>query len=234
MDEKKRWDDFIKKNPKINIEVQEKYLIKSREVVTSRYLQKIWGVTDKTIRNYVSDGMPVREESSPRFKLFDLIECVSWRMTQIDMGKSNVSGTQKKESNKEEVENLIFEANRDKIIADAKKAKHEASIAEIKEKTALGELISVEDVDKVTAEQAMLHKTDIINSEKILPSELENLSKGEIAKKLREYNQDRLDNLNKLIQKDFDCDETLYEIVKEVLKELNDNSPKQIINKIKS
>lgn len=233
--DKENWEKYIRNNPTNNISIEEKYLINNREVVSAKYLQQIWGVSDRTIRNYIDQKMPFLEEhSTGRFKIFDLLECFTWRMNNIDMAKSNVSNIQQKEAEKSDTEALVSKANRDKIIADAKKATHEANIAEIKEKTAIGELISIEDVDKVTAEQAVLHKTDIINAEKILPTELENLSRGEIAQCLKKFNQDRLDNLDKLIQKDFDCDETLYEIIQEALNMLHKKSPKQIIEKIRS
>lgn len=233
-DEKKRWDAFRKKNPKIKIAVEEKYLINNREVVSSKYLESLWGVTDRTIRKYVKEGMPIMEESSHHFKVFDLIECISWRMTQIDMGKSNISGVQKKESEKEAAEAEVFIANRNKIIADAKKAGYEADLAKIKLDTATGELISVEDVDKVSAEQAVLHKTDIMNAEKILPTLLENMEKGALAKALRSHNQKRLDDLNELINKEFDCDESLYEIISAALEALKKDNPEEVIEKIRS
>jgi phage terminase Nu1 subunit (DNA packaging protein) len=232
-DDKQRWDSFIKQNPKIKIHTEEKYLIDSREVVSSNYLQQIWGVTDKTIRNYISQGMPVSKFSSSRFKIFDLIECISWRMATIDMSKSNVSKVQQKESQEETQESIVFEANRRKIIADADKAEAEAKISQMKEKNMAGELISIEDIDKAMAEQAVLHKTDIVNSEKIFPNLLENLEKSEIVKILKDQNQQRLESLDALIKKEFKCEETLYEVIIEVLEKLKEEEPIDIINKIK-
>lgn len=232
-DEKKRWDDFRKKNPKIKIEVEEKYLLNSREIVTAKYLQKLWGVSDRTIRTYVNDGMPLLKESSHRFKIFDLIECISWRMTQIDLTKSNVSKQQEEESEVESLASRAAIANLTEQIDKAEIASEEKLIKIMKRKELEGSLISVDDVDKVSAEQAVLHKTDIMNAEKILPTILENLDKGEVAEALREHNQKRLDDLDELIQKEFDCDETLYEIVIEAINALQENNPQEIIEKIK-
>ncbi len=231
--DKENWQLFIKQNPKIKIKIEEKYLVDNREVVSSKYLQQIWGVTDKTIRNYITQGMPFLEESSSRFKIFDLIECVTWRMETINLAKSNVSKVQQKESEKESTESEVFEANRQKILADAKKAMFDADSAEIKYKTLKGELISIEDIDKAMAEQAVLHKTDLLNGEKVLPIMLENKDKAEIANILKENNQQRLDDLDKLINKEFKCEETLYEVVQEVIEQLHTKEPDELINKIR-
>lgn len=232
--DKDNWQLFIKQNPKIKIKIEEKYLLDNREIVSSKYLQQIWGVTDKTIRNYIAQGMPYLEaQSSSRFKIFDLIECISWRMETINLSKSNVSKVQQKESESETTESEVFEANRRKIIADAKKAEFDANSAELKFKNLNGELISTEDIDKVMAEQAVLHKTDLLNAEKVLPIVLENKSKAEIANVLRTNNQKRLDELDKLIKKEFKCEETLYEIIEAVIDNLQTKEPDEIINKIK-
>jgi phage terminase Nu1 subunit (DNA packaging protein) len=232
--EDKRWNAYISQNPKVKIKIENKYLHESREVVTSRYLQQIWGVTDRTIRNYIKEGMPVSDISSSKFKIFDLIECINWRMSQIDMSKSNVSKATQKENETESGEESVAKANRDKIIADAKKAIHEANVSEMKEKNMRDELISADDVDKAMAEQAVIHKTDIINSEKILPLILENKSSAEITQELVGHNSERIKELNKLIKKEFDCDETLFEIIQEVIEELKKSNPSKIIEKIKS
>jgi hypothetical protein len=103
----------------------------------------------------------------------------------------------------------------------------------MKEKNMAGELISIEDIDKAMAEQAVLHKTDIVNSEKIFPNLLENLEKSEIVKILKDQNQQRLESLDALIKKEFKCEETLYEVIIEVLEKLKEEEPIDIINKIK-
>ena len=108
--DKENWQLFIRQNPKTKIQIEEKYILENREVVSSKYLQQIWGVTDKTIRNYISQGMPyLIEQSSSRFKIFDLIECITWRMETINMSKSNVSKIQQRESEKETTKSDVFE-----------------------------------------------------------------------------------------------------------------------------
>ncbi len=232
--DKENWQLFIKQNPKNKIKIEEKYLLNNREVVSSKYLQQLWGVTDKTIRNYIQQGMPyLEEQSSSRFKIFDLIECITWRMETINMSKSNVSKAQQKESEQETSEDEVAKANKRKIIADAKKAEADATSAEVKLKKLTDELISVEDIDKAMAEQAVLHKTDLLNAEKILPIILENKEKAEIANILRDNNQQRLDDLDRLIKKEFKCEETLYEIIDEVIKQLQNKEPNEIINKMR-
>jgi hypothetical protein len=62
---------------------------------------------------------------------------------------------------------------------------------------------------------------------------LENKEKAEIANILRENNQQRLDDLNKLINKEFKCGETLYEVVQEVVEQLHTKEPNEIINNLK-
>ena len=51
--DRENWQSYIKQNPKNKIVIEEKYLLNNREIVSSKYLQQIWGVTDKTIRNYL-------------------------------------------------------------------------------------------------------------------------------------------------------------------------------------
>lgn len=233
--DKDNWQLFIKQNPKNKIKIEEKYLFDNREIVSSKYLQQIWGVTDKTIRNYLIQGMPyLIQESSSRFKIFDLIECITWRMETINLSKSNVSKMQQKESETETTESEVFEANRRKIIADARKAEADANSAELKFKNLNGELISIDDIDKAMAEQAVLHKTDLLNAEKVLPIVLENKTKAEIANILKTNNQKRLDELDKLIKKEFKCEETLYEIIEVVIDNLQTKEPDEIINKIRN
>ena len=56
--DQENWQLFIRQNPKTKIQIEEKYILENREVVSSKYLQQIWGVTSKTIRNYITQGMP--------------------------------------------------------------------------------------------------------------------------------------------------------------------------------
>lgn len=231
--DRENWQSYIKQNPKNKIVIEEKYLLNNREVVSSKYLQQIWGVTDKTIRNYVTQGMPhLEDQSSSRFKIFDLIECITWRMETINMGKSNVSKIQQKESDAEDSENEIFRANREKIIADAKKAKHESNIAEIKEKVAKGEYISALDSDRDKATQALMHISELYNDRKILPTMLAEKPKEKIIDLLVNHHKTRISTLQEVIEKEYDCDEDMYAIVSEVIEKLKKESPKEIINRI--
>ena len=221
--DKEKWEQFAKKNPKIKIDIQEKYLINNREMVLSSYLEKLWGVTDKTIRNYVNAGMPVSEHSSARFKIFDLVECLSWRMNEINLSKSNVSKTQQKESETESIEKLIQDANKRKIIADANSAEHEETVKRVKAEVAKGNYVL----------QALVHVSELYNDRKILPTLLEQKTKERIIELLERHHSGRVSNLKEIISKEFDCDETLYEVCIEVLELLKILSPLDIIKKLK-
>lgn len=231
--DRENWQSYIKQNPKNKIVIEEKYLLNNREIVSSKYLQQIWGVTDKTIRNYLAQGMPyLVEQSSARFRIFDLLECIAWRMESINMSKSNVSKVQQKESESEDSEGEVFRANREKIIADAKKATHESNIAEIKEKVARGEYISAKDSDRDKATQALMHISELYNDRKILPTMLADKTKEKIIELLVNHHKTRITTLQEVIEKEYDCDEDMYAIVAEVIEALKKESPKQIINRI--
>ena len=41
--DQENWQLFIRQNPKTKIQIEEKYILENREVVSSKYLQQIWG-----------------------------------------------------------------------------------------------------------------------------------------------------------------------------------------------
>jgi hypothetical protein len=116
------------------------------------------------------------------------------------------------------------------IIAKTISAEERATMDTLKRKALDGQLVEAEDLDKAMAEQAILHKTDKINDEKVLPTLLEMKSAGDIASILYEHNQERLAHFDKIINKEFTCTETLYDIIEVVLTRLSlGESPKEIV-----
>jgi phage terminase Nu1 subunit (DNA packaging protein) len=53
---------------------------KSGEVVTMSALAHLFGVTPRTIKNWVNDGMPCEEQTHGKSWLFDSALCFKWRL----------------------------------------------------------------------------------------------------------------------------------------------------------
>jgi len=96
-----------------------------------------------------------------------------------------------------------------------------------------GEYISIDDVDKDMASLAVMMLASLKNSEKSLPSELENSSSEEILERLTTTHFAIIEKLDRLIKREFSCDETLYDIISASLDAIDSGKePKEIIDAI--
>ena len=202
--------------------------------VTKKELSEALGIKIRQITNYVKDGMPVHSVGKRNAQLFDMGACKKWRLENIDKTMSiKTTSTEERDKITEEDEELQKNDMLRKLKADADDAELKVQLNTIKLAEAEGRLVDADDLDKAMSEQAIIHRTDKTNDEKILPILLENRSSGEIAEILHEHNQERLNGLDKMINKVFDSKESMYEIVEEVLARLKDGvEPNTLIKRI--
>ena len=202
---------------------------KNRVVVSRADIEKKWSVTTKTIQRYIKDEMPKCEELSKRnFQVFYLDECEQWKAKNINREQSK--RVNKSKSKDAEVETGGEEESNDEApLSDNKRMSTEegerrekrakALTAEMKLDEMKGILILAEDQDISLYEQAIMHKTDKHNDEKILPILLEMKSAEEIRELLVNHNDDRLDLLDSQVEQRFKKDPSNYEIFEEVLQQ---------------
>ena len=211
------------------------------KVVTKKELAEALGIKLRQIANYVKDGMPIHSTGARNAQLFDIGQCKKWRLKNIDKTMAIKTELKRKSEEENDQREKEYEGDEEsqkndllrKLRADADDAELKVKLNEIKLAEAEGRLVDADDLDKAMSEQAIIHKTDKTNDEKILPILLENRSSGEIAEILHEHNQERLNGLDKLINKVFDSEETLHEVIEEVLRRLKDGvEPSTLIKRI--
>ena len=124
-------------------------------VDTHEKVAKAFGVSDRTIRHWVKDGMPVCSDGK-----FDLLEIRAWRILR------NQKSEGKKTSAKESWETRF--------------RKHKALLAQIEFEERIGRLISREVVEKELIALSMAVKTAFLSLPKELAPQLEGLSVRQI------------------------------------------------------
>ena len=238
--ETKKWEKVEDRGVKIIL----KKFIHGKEVVSIVELEELLGRSKKTITRNINDGMPIHPEATTYFKFFELDEVMKWRKRNVD---ATMSATAKAKTTKgmprltPQVESPEPPPDLELLDDVARKQKADADDAELKVKLnaiklaeAEGRVVDANDLDKSMAELAIIHKTDKINDENLLPVLLENKDAGEIKQLLREHNFERLEMLTKLVNKEFKCKETLYDVVEVVLQQLKDGvEPSELIKRVK-
>lgn len=230
--------------------VEVRYFLNGVWIGDKKILEKAMSVSSKSITRYIKDGMPEHKLSSNKLKIFDIQKCLDWKNISKDKTKSKAT----KKTIHVDIDELDDETAQDleeelpvkqvKAILEKsaylRKTVADANIAELKEQEATmkvaqlrGELVDATKLDQDMASQAVLHRTDKTNDEKVLPVILANKSQEEIQKILHDHNQARLEMLDELVNKEYKCDEGMYEIMLVVLDKLNTLNPNEIINKIK-
>ena len=215
-----------------------------KRVVSRAELAIKLNVSDKTIQRYAKDGMPTCEELwSRNFQIFYFDECVEWKEENIDRKQSKRVNKHKEitvdtdfdssnddnSDNKEDPDNLKMSQEE----GERREKRAKAMLAEIKLSEAKGLLIPADDLDKAMYEQAIMHKTDKTNDEKILPVLLEMKTTDEIRNLLEDHNDDRLELLDSQIEQRFKKEPSNYEIFEAVLQSRKKgNMPKDIIRGI--
>lgn len=194
--------------------------------ISKAELAEALGVKLRQIGNYIKDGMPIHSVGKRNAQMFDLKACQLWRSKNIDRGMASKTENIKP-SIVDHEENLAEEEIKQrsdlsrKYTAEADDAELKVKLNRIKLAEAEGRLVDADDLDKAMAEQAIIHKTDKTNDEKILPILLENKTSAEIAVLLHEHQQERLEMLDKLINKKFTSSSSLFDIIEQALELLS-------------
>jgi len=204
------------------------YFTNGKILVRNTYLAKAFQVTTRTVRSWDLEATPHDEG---RFALYDLHEVIQWR-------KLNIKARKKKQEQYPHNENPYAdmpdtavpkeELEKRNEFQKLRKAKLQNAILE-------GEYVPVQDLDKTMATLAVMLMSSLKNHEKSAPAELANRASHEIQKLIKKAHYDLTDRLDRLLKKEFDCDETLYEVIGATLEVLDgDMSPLDIIKTIKA
>ncbi len=208
------------------------------KVVLKTELADILNVKARQIGNYIKKGMPVHSVGKRNAQSFDVEVCKKWKNKNIDKIMS-IKTTKPKKTNIEVPTDADHEGEEKddlsrKIKADADKAELGVKLDTIKLAEAEGRVVDANDLDRAMSELAIVHKTDKIQDENLFPVLLENKNAGEIKALLQEHNFERLEMLDKIINKEFKSEETMYDIVEVILQQLKDGvEPESLIKRIK-
>lgn len=213
-----------------------KRFIGDREVISKSELitEDRLDVSAKTVQRNVAKGMPVHPCSIKQFQVFDWIEVLAWVDGTVD--KIMSAKTKKPKSSETEVDIDDDSVRTDmerKTKADADDSELKVKLNEIKLAEAEGRVVDADDLDRSMSELAIVHKTDKIHDENLLPILLENKDAGEIKKLLQEHNFERLEMLDKIVNKEFKSEETMYDIVEVMLQKLKEGvEPESLIKRL--
>lgn len=231
--ELRNWEKLATVTKGMVLDVQ--IFLNDRRLVSRRDLRRVWNCSDETLKGYAKKGLPKHELSSTNFSVYDLRISEEWRTANVDPKAGGALRKSRQEFDPDDedsevdldIEKISYdEADRRKKITDLK-------LSMLKVAEAEGRLVPADDLDKAMAEQAIMHKTDKLNDEKVLPLLLEGKSASEIATLLYEHNQERLAQYDKLINTEFTATATLYDIVETVLQALTEGiSPDQIVEAV--
>lgn len=215
-----------------------KRFIGDKEVISRQELASILNKGDKTIQRYIKDGMPQHEKASRAFQVFNLSEVIAWRDKTIDKtmsiktSKPQTTNIEVDTENQDDELILTDDLSR-KLKADADDAELKVKLNTIKLALAEGEVVDANDLDRAMSELAIVHKTDKIHDENLLPVLLENKDAGEIKKILQDHNKERLKMLDKIVNREFKSMETLHDIVEATLHQMKEGvEPESIIKRI--
>jgi len=226
----------LNKWKKVSSEINLKRFTGDDEVVSKQELMEIWGKSSKTIQRYVKDGMPVHEASSKTFQIFKIKEVTAWRDGSIDKTMSIRTQTPSEKEvdiNDDGGGNTQTNDMLRKLAADADDAELKVKLNKLKLAEAEGRVVDANDLDRAMSELAVVHRTDKIHDENLLPILLENKDAGEIKTLLQEHNFERLKMLDEIVNKEFTSEETLYDMVEVILQELKQGTePESLIKRI--
>lgn len=204
--------------------------INGRRVVNTAELINQWGTSVPTFRRYVQDGMPQHPASTKGFPVFDLLEATAWRDANVSNRGARPKVPREHAASGEPTDGSEVGAAIRKIIADADRAEEQAKSEALKRKQLEGSLIEADTLDIAQAEMAVVYNALYQNDKKTFPVQLFGKSSAEIREYLDDHYANRMDDLHTLIDKEFpNCQETLYDIIHVVLKQLRNGVPPDII-----
>lgn len=226
-------------HPNIKITSTVVYFADNRLLVPRVFVQEDMGVTSRSIMNWEKQGLDSSPLSLPKLKLYDLKQLRQWHKDNIDQKQSARSSRGRDvelDEDADDEDNPFANMDLDKVPkVEAERRKEIEAVKKLmmQNDELEGRLVSVDDLDKAMAEQAAIHISDKTNDEKTLPTLLANKSQEEISNLLYKHNQDKIETLGRIVAKEFDCGETLYDVIFAVLEKFDDGvSPKEIIKVI--
>jgi len=211
------------------------------KLVQKKELAEFLGIKIRQIGNYIKSGMPIHSIGKRNAQLFDAEACKRWRDKTIN---KTMSMKTKKPITKEvevSIDDVVDEDGNIVAVSDIeRKMKADADDAELKVQLntlklaeAEGRVVDANDLDRAMSELAVVHKTDKIHDENLLPVLLENKDAGEIKLLLQEHNYERLKMLDKIVNREFKSEETMYDIVEAVLQKLKEGvEPESLVKRI--
>jgi len=167
--------------------------------------------------------------SIPSLAVYDLAEVNAWKGTNIQtkMSPKRLEDASR-EVHKEDSATDSDEPSKDtlgyalrEIIAKTTTAEEQAKIYALKRKSLEGGLVPAGELDRAMAEQALLHKSDKLHDEATLPQLLEGKSVAEIRDIMRTHHTKRLNRLDELINKQYDSDLSLHNLVEAISTKLS-------------
>ena len=191
-----------KKTPVHSIEC---FIIGDTKVATlyvpSKAIEAYFGISDKTLINWKKKGLEKAVYSISKLDLFDISYVNGWKTVNVNPVGKNITKISD-DGSADESEKDIEEVSEQE--ADRRLKIWKVKMEELKHKELLGELVRAEDVDRAMAEQAVLHKAQLIDDLDTLPAMLENKSKAEIANILENHYERRMKNLSDFISKEYE------------------------------
>ena len=220
----KNYNSLRSNYPDAEMSSLEVFVIDGKPQVSSRMLELLFNVSARQVMNWQDMGMEKSEWSLPKLKLFDLAYAIKWRNANIK--ESHSRRTEKQREVKVGKDGVIDE--RDLPIEEVSKDEAErrqmilkAKNEEIKLKEALGELMPAEDTDRAMAELAAITVANYQSDLKLFPIILENKKRGEIKEILDEHYGERISTTNKLIHKVVDVPNTIFDMILEIVENIN-------------
>lgn len=230
-----RLQGLMSRNQKLDISDMEiAFIIENKPLVTVEFIASYFGRKSKRpITNWIKRGMPKHNLSTQNLMLFELEECIKWARENINEEKNHaINKNVDIDPTNNPYEDMLLddvpkhEAERRKEIEAVKKL-------QMQNKALRGQFIDIDEVDKDMASLATMLLASMKNVEKSYPVEYANTSSQEMLDGLKSAHFAATDMLDRIIQKEFDCNETLYEIIHHVLVAIdNGKTPKQIIDDI--
>jgi hypothetical protein len=221
--------------------------VDGRRLVSRRDLRRIWACTDEAIKGYVKKGMPKSELSVPSMAIYDLATVNAWREANVDSKRGMAAAKLRREKEEGLPPATSEDAEIDSVpggkslsqyaiaeaIAESERAVENATITKLKRQILDGSLIDSETLDITLAEQAVIYTTNYVNDKKLLPIQLEQKSRGEIRQFLDQHYSNRMSDLRLLIEKVYDCDESLHEVIQAILEAfIRGETPSKLIEVI--
>jgi len=215
------------------LEKQEVTFYEHKLLLTVAQIAKIYGVSRNAVQRW---DKPKSERSDGVTKLYDAKKIILWHKDNINIKQSQRrSKVDTREPSGENPFSDLPDSDVPKEELERRNEYEKLRKSRLNNEILEGNYIPVDDVDKTMATLAVMLMSSLKNHEKSAPTELANKKSHEIHKLIKDAHYDVTDRLDRLVKKEFDCDETLYEVIGAALKSLDKGmTPKEIIDRIES